>query len=219
MLKRILVLSMMIISMPSFATDVTGGETCDTDVLNTDTGPVNLRAEFEPEVINLKWYNDGNQITVPTASNSCTYDTPISLPANPVKPGYKFKGWKVRLEYDFSTIDASIIADDQYAKNGQGQCYSGYIFTSSFCTSSFSDLNNNEWKVIYSHGTLYGESLVKDGNCYCRATGYIPAGSTIKYAPTHPTGWIYQRPDDGLCTIHCCPLYDEVWRKEVLGQQ
>ena len=85
----------MIISLPSFATDVTGGETCDTDVLNTDTGPVNLRAEFEPEVINLKWYNDGNQITVPTASNSCTYDTPISLPANPVKPGYKFKGWKV----------------------------------------------------------------------------------------------------------------------------
>ena len=99
MLKRILILLMMIVSIPSFATDVSGGETCDTDVLNTDTGPVNLRAEFEPENINLHWYNDGNKINVSTTSKSCTYDTPISLPANPVKPGYKFKGWKVFTNY------------------------------------------------------------------------------------------------------------------------
>ena len=95
MLKRILILLIMAVPLQTFATDVTGGETCDTNVLNTDTGPVNLRAEFEPENINLHWYNGDNQITVPTASNSCTYDTPISLPANPVKPGYKFKGWKI----------------------------------------------------------------------------------------------------------------------------
>ena len=202
--------------MPSFATDVTGGETCDTDVLNTDTGPVNLRAEFEPEVINLKWYNDGNQITVPTASNSCTYDTPINLPTDPVKPGYKFKGWK--LAYDFSTIDANIRGQTQYSKNGNGICRNGN-FDIVTCDESFSDLNNNEWKVIYPHGKLYGESLVKDGNCYCRATGYIPAGSTIKYVPEHPTGWIFQRVDDGLCDAHCPPIDSVSWRKQILGQQ
>ena len=121
MLKRILILLMMIISLPSFATDVSGGETCDTDVLNTDTGPVNLRAEFEPETINLKWYNGNNQITVPTASNSCTYDTPISLPANPTKPGYKFKGWNIipgtLVEYIQSTgkqwINTGIIGNEK----------------------------------------------------------------------------------------------------------
>ncbi len=99
MLKRILILLIMVVPLQTFATDVTGGETCDTNVLNTDTGPVNLRAEFEPENINLHWYNGDNQITVPTASNSCTYDTPISLPTDPVKPGYKFKGWKILTKY------------------------------------------------------------------------------------------------------------------------
>ena len=86
-------------------------------MLNTDTGPVNLRAEFEPETINLKWYNGNNQITVPNASNSCTYDTAISLPTDPVKPGYKFKGWNVipgtPVEYIQSTgtemIDTGIL--------------------------------------------------------------------------------------------------------------
>ena len=85
-------------SVPSFATNVDSGEdaTCDEDTLESPTGPVRLRAEFTPEIINLKWYDeDGNRVTVPTASNSCTYDTSISLPPNPIKTGYKFKGWKV----------------------------------------------------------------------------------------------------------------------------
>ena len=87
----------MIFSVPVFATGIgaTNGvanpATCDTNVLGTDVGPANLRANFDPEVINLRWYNGNNKINVPTASNNCTYDTPISLPANPTKPGYKFK--------------------------------------------------------------------------------------------------------------------------------
>ena len=100
-------------SVPVFATGITATDgaadpaTCDTNVLGTDTGSVNLRAEFTPENINLKWYNDNTLINVANASNSCTYDTPISLPANPTKPGYTFKGWKAipgtRIEYIEST--------------------------------------------------------------------------------------------------------------------
>ncbi len=163
MLKRILILLMMIISLPSFATDVTGGETCDTDVLNTDTGPVNLRAEFEPEVINLKWYNGNNQITVPTASNSCTYDTPISLPANPVKPGYKFKGWKVftgiPIEYlqsngnEIQYIDTGIPGDnDNYniivdfmINQNPVNPYTTYVFYTP------GPANSNVWRIIITN--------------------------------------------------------------------
>ena len=91
--------------------------TCDTDTLETSTGPVQLRADFTPEVINLKWYNGDTRVNVATASNSCTYDTAISLPTNPTKPGYKFKGWNIipgtRVEYIQSTgtqwIDTGII--------------------------------------------------------------------------------------------------------------
>ena len=90
---------------PSFATGISAtngaadAATCDTGTLGTDTGPANLRANFTAENINLRWYNGNTRVNVPTASNSCTYDTPISLPANPTKPGYKFKGWKVITDY------------------------------------------------------------------------------------------------------------------------
>ena len=76
--------------------------------MESPTGPVRLRAEFTPEIINLKWYDeDGNRVTVPTTSNSCTYDTSISLPPNPTKTGYKFKGWKVMPDTAIEYIEST----------------------------------------------------------------------------------------------------------------
>ena len=56
-------------------------------------------AVFTPNVINLNWYLDENAttpMTVPTASQQCTYDTKIVLPPEPTRPGYIFSGWKLR---------------------------------------------------------------------------------------------------------------------------
>ena len=230
MLKHILILLMMIVSLPSFATDVLGGETCDTDVLNTDTGPVNLRAEFEPETINLYWYNDGNQVAVPTASNSCTYDTPINLPTDPVKPGYKFKGWRVVPPFDFSTLPTNENFISGYGKHSYDLCR---IFTPSggeygeyqSCTNDvYSDLRDREWKAIFSFGTIYGTSVcsstasagfgtvgipnetVNSGNtCWCRVTGYTPNGSIIKHTPLQTLPWISRHAHDTLdkCSYGC----------------
>ena len=161
--------------MPSFATDVTGGETCDTDVLNTDTGPVNLRAEFEPETINLRWYNNNTLLdTTSTNSNTCTYDTAINLPADPVKPGYKFKGWKVQPEYDFSTLGNSF-QGSQYGHGNDLCCHGNHWeCNSSMCTTNteFKEIQLNEWKLFKSGtGTLYGISKCSGqaGNNYSYA--------------------------------------------------
>ncbi len=221
MLKHIFVLSMMIISLPSFATDVSGGEICDTDVLNTDTGPVNLRAEFEPEVINLKWYNGDNQITVPTTSNSCTYDTPINLPTDPVKPGYKFKGWRVL--FDLSTLDASI----------GGKSY-GYVRADSSGTSNLavyglttSDLG--KWGVTFRYGKVIGESICSSTGgeyaqsgtpdesgtgdikyCWCKATGYVSGDTnsstlTGNVQPVSSASWVFYKDigSSGDCAFNC----------------
>ena len=70
---------------------------CVESTLGTATGPANLEADWTANTINLEWYNEDTKLTVPTTSNTCTYDGGITLPStNPTKTGYTFKGWKVR---------------------------------------------------------------------------------------------------------------------------
>ena len=121
-------------SVPSFATNVDNGEdaTCDEDTLESPTGPVRLRAEFTPEIINLKWYDENNnRINVASASNTCTYDTAISLPTNPTKTGYKFKGWKIVQDYDFSTLTFNACGLD-IAQCSVGYCKGAYYSYNTF---------------------------------------------------------------------------------------
>jgi len=129
--------------------------TCDTGTLETSTGPAQLRAQFTPEVINLKWYNGNTRITVPTTSNTCTYDTAISLPTNPTKPGYKFKGWKVIQDYTpieyLESTGTQWIDTDFSAPNG-------YRTQIGFSTSS-----NSYHYVMGSHGVSspYGRNYLE----------------------------------------------------------
>ncbi len=216
-----------IMSLPSFATDISGGETCDTDVLNTDIGPVNLRAEFEPETIDLRWYNNNTLLNVTsTNSNTCTYDTSINLPANPTKPGYKFKGWNVRPEYDFSTLDATITGNAGFCKsvyNGNDSCrqYDETINYTTCNNQNFKELNRFEWKIMFNYGAIYGMGKCTPSDataktvdnyeqssgtyCWCKATGYIPTNSNIKYAPSNPVPWVLYASAGsiGYCNQQC----------------
>lgn len=76
---------------------VTGsGTECVYSTLNTYTGPSIIKANWDPNTINLYWYNDDQKLTVQTAANTCDYDSGISLPTtNPTKTGYTFTGWEV----------------------------------------------------------------------------------------------------------------------------
>jgi len=85
----------MLISLfisPVFATEINNPATCDSGTLSTDTGPTNLRANYESNTLNLKWHDENG---TPITSNTCTYGGTITMPTAPTKRGYTFKGWKV----------------------------------------------------------------------------------------------------------------------------
>ncbi len=50
-----------------------------------------LRAVYEPNTITINW-DDGTN----TTQNTCVYGQSITLPPEPVRPGYKFGGWRVK---------------------------------------------------------------------------------------------------------------------------
>ena len=236
MFRCMFILLMMTISLPSFATDVTGGETCDTDVLNTDTGPVNLRAEFEPETIDLYWYNDNNPITVPTVSNSCTYDTPINLPPNPVKPGYKFRGWKVF--NILTTLDTSIniLHWDSDGLRWKPIIPNGYTMSDVFGSENSNDLENGEWTVTFEYGTVSGKSLCSTTT----GTGHEPGSpnnsETGRYCwciatkfnniPVSLSNWVFRHNYEAAsncvygCTFQCANFVaiHDYFRNPLYGQ-
>ena len=236
-------------SVPSFASGIEADSSgaalpadCDSDTLDTTSGTANLRADFEANRIDLRWYDNNTMLNVSsTSSDNCTYDTAIDLPTNPTKTGYTFKGWKVRPEYNFASLDETITGNG-FSKNANGECKSDRsVWQITTCDADFADLNDNEWKVQYSYGTVYGMSWCStttnpgDGvattinqsgygiNCWCRATGYKPNGSSVKYSPTKPTKWIMQRAytvdeckED--CALHCAPTSSTAWRASLFGK-
>ena len=100
-MKQLFLTSMAIlaISCPAFANidKDASTATCDNATIGTTTGPANLQADWTANTINLKWYNDGNEIILQEndPSKTCSYDGAIVLPTTqPTKTGYNFAGWK-----------------------------------------------------------------------------------------------------------------------------
>ena len=238
-----LVLFSIIIS-PVFATEITDPATCDSGTLSTDTGPTNKRANYESNTLNLKWYDDsGNQLNVPTASNSCTYGGSIIPPTPPTKRGYTFKGWKVA--YDFSMLS---IVSSGLRRIGKGEYLSTHGIScvsenGNGCDADFADLNKHEWKVPFTSGdTIYGISMCSSVSgtnavagspindqgvfCWCKASKYKPSNTDSKYAPLNVLSWVfaYQDTTDAYCAFRCaynCAYYTQMsssFRTAVYGQ-
>ena len=53
--------------------------------------PQKMYAVYEPNTITINW-DDGTN----TVQNTCTYGGAITLPPTPVRPGYKFGGWRIK---------------------------------------------------------------------------------------------------------------------------
>ena len=85
---------------PTFATDIPSSAStanCKNNPLQTYSGTSNLQADWQANTIALHWYNGDDELTVPSASQSCVYDGTLTPPATiPTKTGYTFKGWRVR---------------------------------------------------------------------------------------------------------------------------
>ena len=159
---------------------------CSDSAINTNNAPANLEINWEPNTINLHWYSNNTLIqNVPDVSSSCEYDSTLTSPATiPTRTGYTFTGWRVRPTYNFATLTASGEGSERWARgyhNGQAYCYynTDLVSKTIACTKyeSLKELSNNEWKVHFSWGDVYGAA-------YCSAK----KGKTTNY--TYPASGI-----------------------------
>ena len=217
------IFAILAITNPSYSTTVTGsGNECNENTLNTDTGPATLQAQWNANTINLNWYSDDTQITVPTASNTCTYDGGITLPTtNPTKEGYTFGGWRVRVaQCSLRDVDASIYGIDfGYIKSAIAQNNA----------DTYHLTENGEWAAEFDYGVVKGISRCstvgsgytvgqtgepiddtnQDGaiNCWCKLTGF-DAEKDGEYCNLSSL-WVFYRGDSSDtagCVNNC------VWR-------
>ena len=234
-IKQIGTICLMLFSIfiiPTFATEISDPATCDSGTLSTDTGPTNLRANYESNQLNLKWYDDNEKlINVSSSSNACTYGGKIIMPTPPTKKGYTFKGWKViSTQYDFSTLNATLDGTGRYGKGessaGNETCWANGKGVS--CDSSFDDLTLQQWKTLFDYGIIYGDARCSatsgayattgtpvDGGgryCWCMVAKYKPTNSDILYTSVSPLPWVFytDRGSASDCAYYCayyCAVY------------
>ena len=132
-----------------------------------------------------EWYVGANLY----ATTSCETGGDISTPPqNPTKKGHTFQGWETAT-FDLATLDTSI--------NGSNYTYNN---------------STRKWRTTFSYGYVYGESLcsptpnagsgwyptskeldAETGTgqyCYCRATEFLPTGSSKIYEAV-ASRWVF----------------------------
>ena len=168
----------ILISAPTFATGVSSTATsadCDNATLDTYSGTSNLQAGWQPNTIDLHWYNGDDELTVPSASQSCVYDGTLTLPTTiPTKTGYTFKGWTVRgLPAGYTRLQYIESTGTQWIDTGIKLASTDVIFTEFKNTTSS------------SYGGLYG--VYKSGQSsafYANQTYYAYDGNNTKIDTT-----------------------------------
>ena len=210
-MKKIFSLSIiaMIIAMPAFATgiakDVNPAD-CNSTSLGTTSGTSNLQASWQPNTLNIEWYDGDTRITPSNyQARTCTYDSGITVPANPpTKEGFAFAGWTVKVivpPVDVSHINASLDAYDKgYARAnnyGADLCYingssNPVAYGKDNCSQSImADLALYDWKTRFNYGWIYGTS-------FCSATNGHLSGNGQDYTV---------RPDENTEGSYCyCKL-------------
>ena len=237
-MKKVSLLFLCAFISPAFATGIGTGTTsapCDNATLSKYNGTADIEINWEPNTINLTWYDGDTQLNVPVASQTCTYDGMITVPsAPPQKLGYTFNGWKIP-KIDFSTIPTNVNGTNRWAigwRNDEIYCSYGTDinnYNQVPCSSdiTYNELQTHEWKTRFTHGDLYGTSVcttatgsrwggignpaIENGTgqyCWCQATKYKAINTNIINSPTHTLSWVYAK--TYTSTANCltsCSLY------------
>ena len=100
-MKRILLfLCAIFFTTNLLATGIGANDTtanCDNNTLGQTSGTANVEVDWEPNTINIRWYDGDTRLNVQSSAQSCVYDDDLYLPATqPTKTGYTFKGWEVK---------------------------------------------------------------------------------------------------------------------------
>lgn len=211
-MKKLFILFLCLCVGDSFATGIgnVSSAPCDNDTLSKYTGTANIEINWEPNVIGLRWSNGTEQINGQT---SCTYDGTITVPPQPTKLGYTFKGWKVDHSCGLKNVDPNI-------DNGEARCYKNHDGSKGCISANYDLTENGTYAVHFDYGTILGEALCSstegiggkigtpDTNttgdyCWCRITGYIwPEGGLCSTT----SAWMYEYLNPGRTCINGCAL-------------
>ena len=193
---------------------------CVESTLGTATGPANLEADWNANTINLEWYNEDTKLTVPTTSNTCTYDGGITLPStNPTKTGYTFRGWQVRaaqqcLPSDFNYTNITPLSPYGYTRlngtaGGNESTYgltvgsgewavdygsAGVIKGMAKCSAKSGNHNGSTWTNASSEWSASESELTSASGeaqyCWCQITGY-DADKDKNYCQVASPSWVF----------------------------
>ena len=177
-MKKIFILFLCLFVGNSFASGIasnTASAPCTNTTLETYSGNSNLSADWQPNEIQLRWYNNNTLMDVQASANACTYDDTLTVPSTaPTRTGYTFAGWQVRPEMDFSTLNTNSTIIARYGKGANGTwCWfaeNGVNYENTCIkfpdVTELNDLSDQEGKIIFEHGTLYfmGKCSDKSGD-------------------------------------------------------
>jgi len=172
----------------SYATGISANEsdpTCDNSTLGAYSGSVALEPDWGANEIPLRWYNNNTLMDTTAQESSCEYDSTIDVATAPSRTGYNFRGWTVRPERSFSELKTASYTTGQkrWAKGEVYSTHADYCYTAANddnatnvpCNSdsNFFELQQYEWKVESTKGTIYGMAYCsgKTGNNHSGAWG------------------------------------------------
>ena len=108
-MKKVLLLFLLMFVSPAFASGIgasSASAPCTNNTLETYSGNTNLQADWQPNTINLNWYNGDTKLTVQSSAQSCVYDGALTIPSTqPTRTGYTFAGWEVRLPGAYTELE------------------------------------------------------------------------------------------------------------------
>ena len=116
-----------IFTVGAFATGIDSGATsadCDNATLGQYNGTANLEMDWQPNTINIRWYDGENQLSVQSAAQTCSYGGALYLPTAPTKKGYTFEGWELK-----HAIPGGYTELEYIQTNGDEYIDTGYAWT------------------------------------------------------------------------------------------
>ena len=171
--------------------------------------------------VELHWYDNDTELRVPTTSQSCEYGGTFDVPTPTPREGYVFTGWRVKpAQCSLSGLDPSIDTSwDATHARWKRIHPNGKSMLAEFGTENSSDLNDGEWAVTFSYGTVKGMAKCSstkgsyatpgtpsDTNgqyCWCQATNYTPNGGNQCNVASPSWVFLSGNVSGGACVNYC----------------
>ena len=188
-MKKLFLIFLMLCAHAAFASGIgtTATAPCDNDTLSKYSGTANVEINWEPNVIQLGWYDGTTPVAGP---ETCTYNGTISVPQTPpARPGYTFNGWKVMgVPNGYTRLD--------YLKSVGAQCIdTGILLSSNDVIYEWEAKDNDE--PTGSKNTLFGAQGALNG--YTTWSGLLWEFNTFRTACVGTSSWNSDYvSDDGL---------------------